>query len=55
MGVIIGILVLALMGNAIASPEDKEHSRKWVKDNLEPYAIAFLILLALLFLYAEYR
>lgn len=53
MGLLIGILVLALIGNAMASPADKEWSRQWVKKNLEPWAIGFLIFLAIWFVVAE--
>lgn len=44
MGAIIGILVLALIGNAMASAEDKAASKIWVKQHLEPWAWRILIL-----------
>ena len=53
MGAIIGIVILALIGNAMASKEDKAASKGWVKQYLEPWAWGIILLSALFWIAAE--
>ena len=44
MGGVIAVLLLALIGNAMASKEDKAASKAWVKKYLEPWAWGIILL-----------
>lgn len=47
LGGFLAVLSLALLGHVMATPEDKAWAERWVKRNLQPWAIGFWILLAL--------
>ena len=53
MGEIIGIVILALIGNAMASKEDKAASKAWVKQYMEHWAWGIILLSALFLIAAE--
>lgn len=45
MTAIIAVLTLALIGNAMATKEDKEAADRWVRKYLQPWAVGLWILI----------